>query len=120
MCVSLTHLGTLVVFTQQRVRQCAQRGEQHPVGDTQREDHIEVGGQRGQPRAKTERQVGKEIQRSQREAFLQLLQYGWKTSQGKTLVSLALKVHCVVFYSHLVIEFYFAFKRSPLSSASPF
>lgn len=45
------HLWALVVFTQQRVRQSAQRGEKHPVGDAQRQNHIDVGGERGQARA---------------------------------------------------------------------
>lgn len=67
------HLGALVVFTQQRVRQRAQRGEQHPVGDAQTQNHVDVGGERGQAGAQTKRQVGKEIKSAKGETLLQFL-----------------------------------------------
>lgn len=55
------YLRALVVFTQQRVRQRTERGEEHSVGDAQRKNHVQVGGQCGETGAQTKRQVGEKI-----------------------------------------------------------
>lgn len=60
-----SHLRALVVFTEQRVRQCTERREENAVGDAERQHHVQVGGESGQPCAQTKGQVGEKIQRTQ-------------------------------------------------------
>lgn len=74
---SSSHLWALVVFTEQRVRQRTERREENSVGDAERQQHIQVGGESGQPCAQTKGQIGKKIQWTQWEALLQLLKNGW-------------------------------------------
>lgn len=81
-----SHLRALVVFTEQRVRQRTERREENTVGDAERQHHVQVGGESGQPCAQTKGQIGEKIQRTQWEPLLQLLKNGCKRKRWKKVM----------------------------------
>lgn len=77
-----THLLTLVVITEQRVGQGAERGEQDAVGGAERQDHVQVPGERGQPGAQAEGEVGDEVEGADAQTLLQFLQESCGRGKG--------------------------------------